>query len=142
MARLIAASRANRYCRAIECSAGSCQCAPTPRDSQGDAARGAVERRLHTRTRHGWSEPDSLPAADELECVRNACGLDRSNEPPYNHAHPIVIERWVTALTEEAPPMPTGRAHLSPTAPTLTRLLAPGHFVLRPQLFTRLRALL
>ena len=38
--------------------------------------------------------------------------------------------------------MPTGRLHRSPTAPTLTRLLAPGDFVLRPQLLTRLYALL
>ena len=34
--------------------------------------------------------------------------------------------------------MPADRPHLSPTAPPLTRLLAPDHFVLRPQLLTRL----
>jgi hypothetical protein len=38
--------------------------------------------------------------------------------------------------------MPTDRSHLAPIAPTMTRLIAPGQFVLRPQLLTRLKALL
>ena len=36
------------------------------------------------------------------------------------------------------PLLPADRPHLPPTAPTLTRLIAPGHFVVRPQLLTRL----
>ena len=38
--------------------------------------------------------------------------------------------------------MPTHRPHLSPTAPVLTYLPARGYFLLRPQLLTRLYAVL
>jgi hypothetical protein len=34
--------------------------------------------------------------------------------------------------------MPTERSHRSPIAPTLMCLFTPGHFILRPQLLTRL----
>jgi hypothetical protein len=36
--------------------------------------------------------------------------------------------------------MTTDRPHLAPISPTMMRLIAPGHFVLRPQLLTRLEA--
>jgi hypothetical protein len=36
--------------------------------------------------------------------------------------------------------MPGDHPHQSPTAPVLIRFLAPGHFLLRPQLLTRISA--
>ena len=36
--------------------------------------------------------------------------------------------------------MPGDHPHQSPTAPVLVRFLAPGHFLLRPQLLTRISA--